>query len=357
MTDGGDAREWGPWSVWKTEILLGGYLPLFARAATRSDHRTFIDCFAGVSRNVERDTGREIKSSPRQALEATPPFTHLLGFELPGNAAGLQADLDAEFPGRAIKIIAGDANGKIGEGLQWWFDQRKGLRGPYLGAALAYLDPNSMELAWSTVETLARFGLTPPCAGAWVRPRPIEQLILFPTGPLKRTLPQRGKAAAAPSACAKVDKLFGDDSWRPIYDDQRAGVIGGEDSWSHYVNLYRHQLLQLGYSHTAAIEVRNTRRVVLYHMVFATGNQAGKAIMSAVMSRARQVLPQLLEEERQRRRTRKDETSLFASEEWETELSAAAADPAKYARLLTHEPQLYTPGDPPDPQEQLELDW
>src|SRR5690606_5755206 len=72
MTDGGDAREWGPWSVWKTEILLGGYLPLFARAATRSDHRTFIDCFAGVSRNVERDTGREIKSSPRQALEATP---------------------------------------------------------------------------------------------------------------------------------------------------------------------------------------------------------------------------------------------------------------------------------------------
>ena len=23
-----NAREWGPWSVWKTEILLGGYLPL-----------------------------------------------------------------------------------------------------------------------------------------------------------------------------------------------------------------------------------------------------------------------------------------------------------------------------------------
>ncbi len=69
MSGDGDAREWGPWSVWKTEILLGAYLPLFAVASKRSDHRTFIDCFAGVNRNVERDTGREIKSSPRQALE------------------------------------------------------------------------------------------------------------------------------------------------------------------------------------------------------------------------------------------------------------------------------------------------
>lgn len=356
MSGDGDGREWGPWSVWKTEILLGGYLPLFAVASKRSDHRTFIDCFAGVSRNVERDTGREIKSSPRQALEAQPPFTHLLGFELPENAARLQAALDAEFPGRAIRIVVGDANAKIDEGLRWWFDQRVGLRGPYLGAALAYLDPNSMELEWTTVETLARFGRTPPAPDAWVRPRPIEMLILFPTGPLKRSLPQAGKAEAAPSAYAKVDKLFGDNSWRPIYDDQRAGVIGGEDSWSHYVNLYRYRLLQLGYSHTAAIEVRNTRRVVLYHMVFATGNRAGQQIMGSVMSKAREVLPKLLDDERRRRRTTSDAGGLFAAEEWETELAAAADDPTKYARLLTEDPQPYKPEATTGP-EQLKLDW
>lgn len=351
-----DTRAWGPWSVWETEILLGGYLPLFAAASKRSDHRTFIDCFAGVSRNVERDTGREIKSSPRQALEAQPPFTHLLGFELPDNAARLQADLEAEFPGRAIKIVSGDANAKMDDGLRWWFDQRVGLRGPYLGAALAYLDPNSMELAWTTVETLARFGRTPPAPNAWVRQRPIELLILFPTGPLKRTLPQARKAEAAQSARAKVDRLFGDSSWRPIYDDQRAGVIGGEDSWSHYVNLYRYRLLQLGYSHTAAIEVRNTRRVVLYHMVFATGNQAGKQIMGSVMSKAREVLPRLLDDERRRRRSSSDGEPLFAAEDWETELAAAVDDPTRYARLLTEDPQPYAPGAAPI-QEQLELDW
>lgn len=213
-----------------------------------------------------------------------------------------------------------------------------------------------MELAWTTVEALARSGRTPPAPDAWVRQRPIELLILFPTGPLKRTLPQAGKAEAAPSAYDKVNKLIGDKSWRPIYDDQRAGVIGGEDSWSHYVNLYRYRLLQLGYSHTAAIEVRNTRRVVLYHMVFATGNRAGKQIMGSVMSKAREVLPRLLDDERRRRRTTSGAEALFAAEEWETELAAAADEPAKFARLLTEDPQPYRPG-ATTVQEQLKLEW
>lgn len=348
-------REWGPWSVWKTEILLGGYLPLFAQATKKADHRTFIDCFAGVSRNVERDTGREIKSSPRQALEAEPPFTHLLGFELPDNAEKLEADLSTEFPGRAICIIGGDCNEKITEGLRWWFDQRDGLRGPYLGPALAYLDPDSLELAWSTVETIANFGMTPPEPGSWTRQKgPVELLILFPTGPLKRTLPQAGKKEATDSARAKVDRLFGDDSWQPIYADQRAAVTTGEHSWSHYVNLYRYKLATLGYSHTAAVEVRNTKGVVLYHMVFATGHVAGKSIMSSLMARASEVLPRLLDEEKRRRRMRPAEDWLFDDAE-AAELKAAAADPRRYARLLTEHPSPYTPGQ--SAPMQLELDW
>lgn len=353
-----DEREWGPWSVWKTEILLGGYLPLFTRAAAKGKHRTFIDCFAGVTRNVERITGREIKSSPRQALEATPPFTHLLAFELPDNATRLEHDLQEEFPNRSIRVIAGDCNQQIGAGLDWWFGQGSARFGPYLGPTLAYLDPNSMELAWSTVAELAAFGKAPPTPGAYVRQKgPVEMLILFPTGPLKRSLPQPGKAEAKPSACAKVDRLFGSDCWRPIYADQRAGVIKGEDSWSHYVNLYRYRLEQIGYSYTSAIEVRNTRGVVVYHMVFATGHVAGQNIMDAVMDRARAVLPQLLEQERQHVRSAGNMTeSLFSDQEWEDELSAAADDPSRYARLLIGQPGPYVSGTP-SVQEQLHLDW
>lgn len=134
-----DEREWGSWSVWKTEILLGGYLPLFTRASQKAPHRTYIDCFAGVTRNLERGTGREIKSSPRLALEASPEFTHLLLFELEEKADRLEETLRSEFPTRTIKVIGGDCNERIEDGLRWWFEQREGNRGPYLGPALAYL--------------------------------------------------------------------------------------------------------------------------------------------------------------------------------------------------------------------------
>jgi three-Cys-motif partner protein len=352
-------REWGPWSVWKTEILLGGYLPLFTRAAQSAVHRTFIDCFAGVARNVERDTGREIANSPRLALEASPQFTHLLAFEQPENAGALETTLRADHPDRVIRVIGGDCNMEITAGLRWWYDQRQGKRGPYLGPTLAYLDPNSLELAWSTVETISRFGMAPPEPGAWVRQRgPIELLVLFPTGPLKRRLPQAGKPAAAESMCETVDRLFGSQEWRAIYGDQRASITTGEPSWIHYVNLYRRRLAGLGYAHTSAIEVRNTKGVVLYHMVFATSSEPGKRIMNAVMEKTREVLPRLLEEERGRRREHPGRPSLFAGQEDFAELEAISVDPERYAQLFTTTPEPYVPGQPPaPPPEQLGLEW
>lgn len=353
-----EEREWGPWSVWKTEILLGGYLPLFARAAQRADHRTFIDCFAGVTRNVERSTGREIASSPRLALETEPPFTHLLAFEEPDKAAALEAALRAMAGECAIRVIGGDCNEQIAEGLRWWFGQRDGLRGPYLGPTLAYLDPNSLQLSWDTVQTIAGFGMTPPEPGAWVRQKgPIELLILFPTGALKRSLPQAGKPQASESAQGKIDRLFGAKTWRAIYGDQRAGVTTGEPSWLHYVNLYRLQIQALGHKHTAAIEVRNTAGVVLYHMVFATGHDAGRRIMTSVMDRAREVLPRLLEAEKRRRREGAEPTeSLFAGRDDYAELEEVSVHPERYAQLITGPPQPYVPGEPPpSPPEQLGL--
>ena len=131
------------------------------------------------------------------------------------------------------------------------------------------------------------------CQGAWARQKgPIELLVLFPTGPLKRRLPQAGKPAAPEALCQTVDRLFGSASWRAIYQDQRSGITTGEPSWSSLnANQYRLQLSTLGYADTFAIEVRNTRGVVVYHMVFATSSEAGRRIMKAVMDKAREVLP------------------------------------------------------------------
>jgi hypothetical protein len=162
----------------------------------------------------------------------------------------------------------------------------------------------------------------------------IELLVLFPTGPMRRQLPQLGKPEAAEAQKAPIDRMFGDQSWRPIYLAQRDGLTTGEDSWLHYVELYRLRLLGLGYKHTAAIEVRNTNNVVLYHMVFATGHPAGARIMGAILEKARQVLPQMVNEEREARRS--SDQRLF--EQDLNELETVANDPARWAKLYDQEP-------------------
>ena len=137
------ARDWGPWSVWKTELILGAYLPAFLRAGRGARHRVFIDGFAGSMDNFERGTGRPLKSSPVLALEENDPaFTHLVFHELPDNAESLNRDLRARYPDRRFKVISGDFNVTIGAGLTWLSQQGTRTSGPHLGQVLAYLDPD-----------------------------------------------------------------------------------------------------------------------------------------------------------------------------------------------------------------------
>jgi three-Cys-motif partner protein len=347
------AREWGPWSVWKTEIVLGAYLPLFLRAAKSSLHRVFIDFFSGTTRNFDR-TGQEIRASPWVALQATDGagtrFTHLLFFELAPQALALERSLRQAYPNRRFHVVPGDCNLKAIEGLAWLKSEGTPRSGPHLGATLAYLDPDGLELRWSTVETVARWCTTAP-AGEYTRRNRVELLILFPTGPLRRTLPQRGKKAASETQRLQVDTLFGNDEWRVIYQAQREGRVVGEGSWLHYVDLYRLGLKRLGYRYTSAIEVRNTKRVVLYHLVFATSNRAGRDIMSAVQQRARQILPRMIAAEQRRRA--KGEQSMFDEED--EELIQIAADPASWASFFNYDPVPFNREQHSPPAEQTTL--
>jgi hypothetical protein len=196
-----------------------------------------------------------------------------------------------------------------------------------------------MELSWSTIEMIANWS-GQASSSDYKRRNKIELLVLFPTGPMRRTLPSDPtKEQASGPAKATVDRLFGHDRWRDIYEAQRSGVISGEDAWMHYVELYRRGLHQLGYSYTSVIEVRNTRNVVLYHLVFATNNATGKKVMKDVQAKARRILPAMVAEER-RARSSKGRT-LF--EEDDADLDRYAADPSKWAFFTDGVPEPFDP--------------
>lgn len=272
MGDEGELRDWGDWTELKLDILTQ-YLDRFTTAAQKPDARVFLDAFAGQGRGRSRSTGDVFEGSARIALNTDrPPFTHLRYFELePANASKLQRDLDEEYPGRDVVVYEGDCNDRIPEALA-------DLSSVSWAPTFAFLDPDGVNLRWTTLQALA---------GHKRRSKnKVEMWLLFSTMGLVRRL-ALDEAKLRPEDEQSATAAFGDESWRPIYDRRRSGLITGKQARADYINLYRWKLeRQLGYRHTFALELRNDRGVPIYAMVFATDNEAGKKIMFHLYDRA-----------------------------------------------------------------------
>ena len=180
----------------------------------------------------------------------------------------------------------------------------------------------------------------------------VELLILFPTGPFRRSMPIKPRTIEASERGKEdVDSLFGNQEWRPIYAAQRSGAIDGESSWLWYVHLYRRGLLNLGYKYTSAIEVRNTSEVVQYHLIFATANKTGSKVMKDVLGRARQILPAMVAEEKRARTAGADR--LFEEEDFD--LDRYVLEPDRWAYFTDEDPPSFDPSRHPRPPEAQRL--
>lgn len=284
MGAGRRKRGWQFWTELKLDILAR-YLDRFTTAATRSPARIYLDAFAGVVENVRHDTGEPIDGSARIALNVDdPPFDQLHYFELAGKAAELQGLLRSEFPGRNVFVHGGDCNAEIPRvlgGLNKW------------AATFAFLDPDGMELRWDTLVALADHKRTTRYK--------VELWMLFTAAGIARTLPL--EKALNRAAASRASQLFGTEQWRVIHDLRRRDEITGGEARDEYVNLMRWRLEEvLGYRHTYSLELLNARGVSMYHLVFATDNEAGNRIMSHLYGEAARRFPQMQQQAADRRR-------------------------------------------------------
>lgn len=282
-------RTWGYWTRAKLEIL-DKYLRAFARASSGQSERVYLDAFAGEGSGVDRLTGEEFRGSSRIAIEVDEPsFTKLRYFELESHAGALDARLRAEYPSRDILVYGGDCNTSIPQALV-------DLRDARWAPTFAFLDPDGMELAWSTLQALSdhKRGYRPE--GSTKPEFKVEMWMLFPSGGLIRTL------ALDPEKLREVDaeratRLFGTDLWRPIYDARRSGEIPAAEARDRYVNLMRWRLENdLGYQRTHPLEIKNLKGNPIYHMILATDNAAGTKIMSDLYTDAAKEIPKMREE-------------------------------------------------------------
>lgn len=264
-----------------------------------------------------------LPGSTRVALETLPPFTRLAFFELPDMAAALEEDIRAARPEDSRwRVFPGDCNDHVGEALDW-------LEPVRWAPTFAFLDPRGLQVAWSTVETLA----------AWRADKKtkVELWMLFPEPALARVLGLRG--VRGESSADKLDRLFGTDEWIAIHQLRRRGELDGEGMRVEFVNLLRWRLEQvLGYRTTHALQIVNTAGHPVYTMVFATDSAPGSKIMSHVYGNASaEMIPAMQARAMAaRRRRRKEAEGMFSLFEIEHEVATRPGE--RYQHVEPWEP-------------------
>ena len=187
-----------------------------------------------------------IDGSPLIALGHTEaPFSKVIVCDLDHeNVEALRAR-SAQYSGRAV-IVEGDCNLLI--------DQIVSEIPPY-GFNMALIDPFSAgQLRFETISKLARFSR-------------MDLIINWPTGDLKRNYEHNQD---------EMNEILGT-------DDERA-VVGSPDDVVARIATLREQLAPFGYQNeqVRSMEVKNSRHVVLYHLVFASKNSKGNQIWKSI---------------------------------------------------------------------------
>ena len=280
-------REWQYWTRNKLDILAG-YLPAFNIACRQWPDRVYIDLMAGEPVNVDRATGEHFDGSARLALGAAPPFTRLAFCERPETAARLAADLRQRYPGRHFRIYPGDCNETIDQVLTELAPWRR-------VPTFVFADQQAAEIRWDTLVKIAGFRTGPRKAELWI--------LMSPAMIAKGVAGTNGSAFAA-----RVDALFGNDTWRRIKAARHGGSLGAEEYRDEMVNLLRWQLERdLRYGLTARIPMNMPNNMPIYDMVFATDAPVGDKIMTHLYRRAAEREPGMIQEARARARKQRDD--------------------------------------------------
>lgn len=263
----------GPWTQEKLEILRR-YLDAYTTALKNQPFTlTYVDAFAGegfwtpATGYKSEDYGDFVTvqdGSPRIALEISDKaFDRLVFIEKDAGRVRSLRSLLMEFRERDISIVNDDANVVLPRFCDRMEDRDR---------AIVFLDPFATEVAWSTVEAIARSGK-------------IDCWILFPLMAVARLMNRSRKPT--PVLASHLDRIFGGgEHWQGLYsqslqlqmfEEERSqirpagsGVISDG---------YRERLASV-FARVAPKSriLRNSRGSPMFELFFAASNRRGAPI-------------------------------------------------------------------------------
>ena len=200
----------GPWTQEKLDILHG-YLEAYTTlmkekpSKDRPFRLIYVDAFAGgglwspksgYTEDVYGEARELHKGSPLIALEVKcKPFDKLVFVEKDPLRSESLKQIQKDHASRDIEIINADANSAIPTFCSGLGD---------FDRAVVFLDPYATEVAWQTIEAIART-------------QKIDCWILFPLMGVFRMMPKENEPP--PAWAVRLDRVFGDKThWEGLYN-------------------------------------------------------------------------------------------------------------------------------------------
>jgi len=224
-------------------------------------------------------------------------------------------------------VVPGDCNATIAATLAELVDLN-------WAPTFAFLDQQSTEVQWPTIECLARHK----------RPdKPKTELwLLCASGLLPRGLKLRNQEIDT-AVAERMTRMFGTDIWLEALTAVRRDLLSGAQFRSELTNLMRWRLEhEFGYQATLDFQVINTAGSGIFDMIFATDHWAGEKIMNDLYSKATSRTPVLRQRALlQRRQTKLEEggiQGLFDMADFGPTAPAAAGFEVKHQPVPPHPP-------------------
>jgi three-Cys-motif partner protein len=255
------AREFGRWTADKLRVLEL-YLMVYRRVAGNG---SYIDAFAGEGHAL---IDGEVRAGSPLVAAKSDAFRQLFLCERNrAKVAKLRTaivELNERQAQRCEDPHRGDANlwipGLLASGVV-----------PLDRPCFAFLDPNSTQLHWSTVEALATFKRRVPDT----RHCKVELLILFNDRQVINRFweSKRRKLDSPPRNAATLDTIFGSrDAWWDLW-------VEGKPS-PHLLHRYVARLQAFGYGHVRAGAILDPKTgQAQYQLVHATDHRAAVSFM------------------------------------------------------------------------------
>lgn len=262
-------RDSGDWVAEKLHYLQR-YIQIFCKSMHNKPWRNirYVDLFSGPGKCQTRDTKKIYLGSPLLALTTEHLFTDYIFVDLDGaNIDTLSTRCDSLTNLAMIDYRVGDSNRIVHE-IARDITSRDELfiRDRWCSLNLAVLDPEGLELEWSSIAALAKI-------------KKMDLIIHYSQSGLTRNM----ESMYCSPTDTVIDRFFGDRNWRDIYAQGRHSEKSLAAIHRQLIDYYKSKLSELGYKDVrddyeleSEPVMRNTQRnVPLYRLLFASKSDLG----------------------------------------------------------------------------------